>query len=235
MRQDGLLVYSTCSYSREENEDILDWITEDLRASGCRLEVPAEWKIVETTGKQGAYGYRFYPDRLQGEGFFIACLRKNEGAAFTATRKKQSPERPAKKDVQRIKTWIKPQTPLFFFSHEELIIGLPEQLATDLSVLQSCCYLKRAGVPLGKLTSTAFIPEHGFALSTLIDSQLPTLPLSVHQALQYLRKEDIHPEETRHGWTLVQYGGLNLGWIKILAGRTNNYYPKEWRILRREP
>jgi len=33
----------------------------------------------------------------------------------------------------------------------------------------------------------------------------------------------------------VQYGGLNLGWIKVLPGRINNYYPKEWRILRREP
>jgi len=69
LRQDGMLIYSTCSYSREEDEDILDWMMTDLQASGCRLEVPEQWNIVETAGAKGAYGYRFYPDRLDGEGF----------------------------------------------------------------------------------------------------------------------------------------------------------------------
>jgi 16S rRNA C967 or C1407 C5-methylase (RsmB/RsmF family)/NOL1/NOP2/fmu family ribosome biogenesis protein len=234
LRQDGLLIYSTCSYSREENEDILDWVTQDLRATGCRLEVPADWKIVETTGKNGAYGYRFYPDKVKGEGLFIACLRKTEGGAYVAPRKRTIPERPAKKDEERINAWIRPETSPFFFYHQELIYGLPASLAADLPVIQSSCYLKRAGVPLGKLSVKEFIPEHDLALSTLIHPQLPALALSREQALHYLRKEELHPDETGRGWTLVQYGGLNLGWIKILPGRTNNYYPKEWRILRRE-
>ncbi len=89
-------------------------------------------------------------------------------------------------------------------------------------------------MPLGKLSVKEFIPEHDLALSALIRPQLPAIPLSREQAVQYLRKDELHPDETARGWTLVQYGGLNLGWIKILPGRTNNYYPKEWRILRRE-
>ncbi len=232
--KDGVLIYSTCSYSQEENEDILDWITEDLGATSCRLQVSPEWNIVETTGKNGAYGYRFYPDRLKGEGFFIACLRKNDGATYTPPRKRSAPEKQAKKDEERIGAWIRPETPLFYFHHQELIYGLPATLAADLSIIQSSCYLKRAGVPLGKLSVKEFIPEHDLALSTLIDPALPALGLSREQALHYLRKDELHPDEERRGWVLVQYGGLNLGWIKILPGRTNNYYPKEWRILKRE-
>ena len=96
-------------------------------------------------------------------------------------------------------------------------------------------YLKRAGVPLGKLSAKEFIPEHDLALSTLISPQLPAITLTRDQALSYLRKDEFQPDQVGRGWTLVQYGGLNLGWIKILPGRINNYYPKEWRILRRDP
>jgi len=234
LRQDGLLIYSTCSYSREENEDILDWIVGDLGATTCRLETLPDAGIVETTGRSGAYGYRFYPDRVRGEGLFIACLRKNDGAAFTAPRKKGMLEKATRKDEERIAGWIKPETSLVYFHHQELIYGLPAGLTAELPILQSSLYLKRAGVPLGKLSVKEFIPEHDLALSTLISPALPALALSREEALQYLRKDEWRPAGEHRGWTLVQYEGHNLGWIKALPGRVNNYYPKEWRILRRE-
>jgi 16S rRNA C967 or C1407 C5-methylase (RsmB/RsmF family)/NOL1/NOP2/fmu family ribosome biogenesis protein len=235
LRSDGLVIYSTCSYSREENEDILDWIMEDLEAESCRLRLSPDWKIVETAGSSGAYGYRFYPDKLDGEGLFIAALRKAGGSAYVASRKKSVLERPSKKDEQRISGWVRPEMSLAYFHHQDLVYGLAAGLAAELPVVQSCCYLKRAGVPLGKLSAKEFIPEHDLALSTLISPQLPALSLSREKALQYLRKDELSPGDTYRGWTLVQYGGLNLGWIKVLPGRINNYYPKEWRILRREP
>ncbi len=232
--QDGILIYSTCSYSREENEDILDWIVGDLGATTCRLETLPDAGIVETTGRSGAYGYRFYPDRVRGEGLFIACLRKNDGAAFTAPRKKGVLEKATRKDEERIAGWIKPETSLVYFHHQELIYGLPAGLTAELPILQSSLYLKRAGVPLGKLSVKEFIPEHDLALSTLISPTLPALALSREEALQYLRKDEWRPAGEHRGWTLVQYEGHNLGWIKALPGRVNNYYPKEWRILKRE-
>jgi NOL1/NOP2/fmu family ribosome biogenesis protein len=125
--------------------------------------------------------------------------------------------------------------PMAYFHHQNLIYGLSAGLDAELPVLQSCCYLKRAGVPLGKLSVKELIPEHDLALSTLISPQLPALSLSREKALQYLRKDEMGSDYANRGWTLVQYGGLNLGWIKVLPGRINNYYPKEWRILRREP
>jgi 16S rRNA C967 or C1407 C5-methylase (RsmB/RsmF family)/NOL1/NOP2/fmu family ribosome biogenesis protein len=250
LRQDGLLIYSTCSYSREENEDILDWMTEDLGVTGCRLEVAPDWKIVETAGKSGVYGYRFYPDKLRGEGLFMACLRKTGGAAKGAAQTGGGPPSPRllrtnrragpvdrlpKKEEEKLRNWVLADSGLAYFRHAELIHAIPEVVLPELSVLQSACYLKRAGVPLGRFSVKEFIPEHDLAMTTLIDPQVPVMAVSGAQALSYLRKDELTLESDRRGWMLVQYAGLNLGWIKALPGRINNYYPKEWRILRREP
>jgi 16S rRNA C967 or C1407 C5-methylase (RsmB/RsmF family)/NOL1/NOP2/fmu family ribosome biogenesis protein len=235
LRQDGLLMYSTCSYSREENEDIVAWIVEDLGATGCRLETASEWKIVETEGRLGAYGYRFYPDRVRGEGLYVACLRKTGGAAFGAFRKKGSVERLSGNEIEKLGSWVRADGGLAYFRHAELIHAIPEVVLPELSVLQSACYLRRAGVPLGKWSVKEFIPEHDLAMSTLVHPGLPVVSLSREQALSYLRKDELAVERDHRGWMLVQYGGMNLGWIKALPGRINNYYPKEWRILRREP
>jgi NOL1/NOP2/fmu family ribosome biogenesis protein len=74
------------------------------------------------------------------------------------------------------------------------------------------------------------IPEHDLALSTLISRQLPAIELSREEAIEYLRKEEIRAEQAERGWSLVRYQGQNLGWVKVLPNRVNNYYPKEWRI-----
>jgi 16S rRNA C967 or C1407 C5-methylase (RsmB/RsmF family)/NOL1/NOP2/fmu family ribosome biogenesis protein len=235
LRRDGLLVYSTCSYSWEENEDIVDWMASNLGVTACRLSVPADWNIMETEGKSGAYGYRFYPHRLRGEGLFMTCVRKNDGGAFAAFRKKHSMERVPKKEVERIAGWVREEQAMAYFYHGEVMHAIADILLAELPVLQSACYLKRAGVPLGKLAAKEFIPEHDLAMSTIVSRELPALSLSKPDALSYLRKDEFLPGTHHRGWMLVQYEGQNLGWIKALPGRINNYYPKEWRILRREP
>lgn len=236
LKQGGVLIYSTCSYSKEEDEDILDWMVEELQATSSRLQVEDKWNIVETGSKKGAYGYRFYPDKVKGEGFFIACVRKNEGEIFSYPKnRKQPPEKLTKQEEERVSGWTKQELPLFFFKHNEHVYGLPGHLAEDLSYLQSSCYLKKAGVLTGKLVAKEFIPEHGLALSAIIRTGLPAISLSKEQAIQYLRKEEIRTDTEQRGWALAQYEGQNLGWVKILPNRINNYYPKDWRILKRDP
>ena len=51
-------------------------------------------------------------------------------------------------------------------------------------------------------------------------------------ALQYLRREEVKVETDLKGWVLAEYEGIPLGWMKVLANRVNNYYPREWRILK---
>lgn len=235
LRQGGILIYSTCSYSKEEDEEILDWMMEELQATNCQLRVEAEWNIVEARGRKGGYGYRFYPDRLKGEGFFIAAVRKEDGGDFVYPKnKKQGLEKLTRQEEERMRPWIKQEAPLFFFRHHEQVVALPASLAEDLSYLQSFCYIKKAGIVTGQLAAKEFIPEHDLALSSLINGDVPVLAATKEQAIQYLRKEEVKIGTELRGWALVQYAGLNLGWIKILPNRANNYYPKEWRILKRE-
>lgn len=234
LRREGILIYSTCAYSREEDEDILDWLMMEFDATSCSLQLDPEWNIVETRSKKGGYGYRFYPHRLKGEGLFIAALRKNDGNSFAPPRKLNQPEKPSKKELETIHQWIQPASSLALFIHQEQVHALPESRLVDIPILQSACYLKEAGITLGQLSAKDFIPHHHLAMSTMAHPGIPALSLSREQALQYLRKEDLHPGTTHRGWVLLRYADHNLGWIKVLPQRSNNYYPKEWRILKRE-
>jgi NOL1/NOP2/fmu family ribosome biogenesis protein len=233
LRQDGILLYSTCSYSREENEDILDWVTAALSATSCALRLPPEWNIVESEGLRNTWGYRFYPDRLNGEGFFIGVLRKSGGGTFTPPRRTAKPQRPGKNEVELLRKWVRPDADLFFFRHGEQLLAMPEALMPELAILQSACYLRKAGVTLGTPSQKELIPDHQLAVSTAIHPDLAAIPVTREQALNYLRKEEVKMDTGTRGWSLVRYEGHNLGWVKILPNRWNNYYPKEWRILKR--
>ena len=75
------------------------------------------------------------------------------------------------------------------------------------------------------------MPSHALALSHWASAELPAVDLSREQALLFLKKETFDPPEAAPlGWTLARFAGLNLGWLKILPNRMNNYLPQERRI-----
>ena len=102
----------------------------------------------------------------------------------------------------------------------------------SLLIVHSNLYIKKAGVPVGKLVRNELLPAHELALSNIVNGGLLTISLKKDDALQYLRKEEVTIKEDRRGWALVRYQDQNLGWVKLLGNRINNYYPKEWRILK---
>ncbi len=234
LKQEGILVYSTCSYSKEEDEAILDWTAETLGARGLQLQIPADAGIVETVSdKAGAFGYRFYPDKLNGEGFFIAALQKQDGDAWQGIRsKKGGLEKASKAEEALVRPWLNDAAGLILFRQKEDIIALPSYFQADIPVLQSALYIKKAGITAGKTTPRELIPDHPLAISTIVSPQVVSVPLNKEQSIQYLRREELRVDTNYRGWALVKYEGHPLGWVKILANRVNNYYPKEWRILK---
>jgi 16S rRNA C967 or C1407 C5-methylase (RsmB/RsmF family)/NOL1/NOP2/fmu family ribosome biogenesis protein len=235
LKQDGFLIYSTCSYSKEEDEAILDWLCEEFIVDSIQLTVNNDWGIVETVSeKHGAYGYRFYPDKLKGEGLFMACLRKKDGGASNHPKiKKPSLHRTSKAEDAILKTWISDEdAKLITLHHNKTIFAFPKQHEEALHVLSAHLFIRKAGIELGEAGVKEFIPHHSLAVSTIVNRQLPSIELNLEQAIQYLKKEELKLQTDQKGWCLVRYGNACMGWIKILPNRINNYYPKEWRVLK---
>jgi 16S rRNA C967 or C1407 C5-methylase (RsmB/RsmF family)/NOL1/NOP2/fmu family ribosome biogenesis protein len=232
LKQNGILVYSTCSYSKKEDEDILDWMIAGFALNSIRVKPDENLNIAETVSeKANGYGYRFYPDKLKGEGFFIAAVQKKDGSDFYFPKtKKNNAEKLSKSEETVVKRWIRDNADLVFFKKNEFVYALPPNLLDDFHFLQSSLYIKKAGVLLGKIAHDELIPEHELALSNIINDNIQFVNLSKQQALHYLRKEEIKIETNLKGWCIVKYEDQNLGWIKILQNRLNNYYPSEWRI-----
>src|SRR5262249_38043605 len=90
LKKNGILIYSTCSYSTEEDEDIIDWTLENHSCESLLIDLDPSWGIIESISqRQKGYGYRFYPDKLKGEGFFLGCIRKLDGEEFRPQKMKQ--------------------------------------------------------------------------------------------------------------------------------------------------
>jgi 16S rRNA C967 or C1407 C5-methylase (RsmB/RsmF family)/NOL1/NOP2/fmu family ribosome biogenesis protein len=244
LKDGGILIYSTCSYSRQEDEEIADWLVDKLKVESVRLKAELDWGIVETASeKTGSFGYRFYPDKVKGEGFFIAAFKKTAVVeTFDEDRKyslatPRSKEKNKKesvvtiKEVEVLKLHLLNPADFFFFKQNDEIVALPIHLENELTTIQSALYIKKAGVKLGVLIRGELIPAHELAISNIINPTVPRLEIDKETALQYLRKADISLESELRGWVLLTYQLLPIGWVKILPGRTNNYYPKEWRIL----
>ena len=111
------------------------------------------------------------------------------------------------------------------------LLAIPVATEKCLQRLTSL-YIRKAGISLGKWAGKDLVPDHALALSQLLGKGLTVLELDRENSLRYLRKEEIDAGNTARGWVLVQFNGQNLGWIKQLGNRSNNYYPKEWRILK---
>lgn len=225
----GLLVYSTCTYNRLENEDNTAWLTRTFDLEWLPLQVPAEWGIDATSG-----GYHFFPHRVRGEGFFIAVFRKKAGAE-----KRQHPASGFKSIKPLVKAlvpeaarWLQPEAEVRYFQTATgEVLALPAALETDYLTLDKYLKAKWFGTLVGEFKGKDFIPAHALALSRLASPALPAIDLERDQALRFLKKETFDlPSDTARGWTLARYRGLNLGWMKVLPGRMNNYLPPERRI-----
>ena len=231
LKQNGILIYSTCSYSKQEDEDVLDWLVEKLQVASFKLQVNQDWNIVEVeSDKHKAFGYRFYPDKIKGEGFFITAFKKINGEE-ESYQLEQNLFYPNKIELEQLQHFIPLPQEYKVFKQNETLRAIKEVWLTSLKNLAKHLYIKKAGVELGTIKGKDFIPSHELAVSQLPLQSLAVIELQKEDALLYLKRKELVVVAPK-GWTLVTYCGLPLGWIKVLPNRINNYYPQEWRILK---
>ena len=231
LKKGGILIYSTCSYSKEEDEDIVTWMIKELAVSSWQLAVAPEWGIVCVMGITGATGYRFWPDKVKGEGFFLACVRKTDGEEDAFLKIKKRPESATKNELIIIDKWAKTKDH-HFIKYINTVYAWPQQLANDFSLLLSNLRVIYSGTIIGEIVREKLVPDHALAMSQLINESIEKKTLNYEQAIDYLKRKELNIEIVTKGWQLVNYEGHSLGWINVLSNRINNYYPKGLRILK---
>ncbi|MES2701661.1 MAG: RNA methyltransferase [Bacteroidota bacterium] len=229
LKPGGILIYATCSYSPQEDEEILDWLSAEYDAATLIVTVPAEWGIVQTTSATGMAGYRFFPHRIKGEGFFIAAVQKT-GEEETFHNRQRFRSYHDKKIQQQAAHLLSRDDIAFVQAGKDTYNAILALHEPDLQLLQKAVYLRKTGLDIGTPSAKEWLPGHDMALSIDAAAGIPAITVTREQALRYLKREDMGIDDAPKGWLLVKYNGLSLGWIKSLGNRINNYLPKQWRI-----
>ena len=227
LKPGGVLVYSTCTFNKEENEENVEWICSKLGATTLAVDLKGNSDITLSD-----FGYRFYPHKTRGEGFFISVLKKNKSDEVQENSlnfKKNVKQRELKdthvsKMLKNSKEWA------FFESSDKI-------KAYNRSFLNDCLFFEQqfnclsSGIVMGELKGKDFIPSQQLALSKEIDlKKIEKIELDYKSAILYLKKEAIYLPDAKKGFLLVCYKNLPLGWVKNVGNRCNNLYPQAWRI-----
>jgi len=230
LKEGGMLFYATCSYSPEEDEAILDWLGQTYEVESLEVPMPEDWGIVSVRSAQkGLIGYRCFPDKVDGEGFFLAALRKLEPAApFFYPRFRAAHIRKAEEASRHL---LRPAQFTILEDDRRMATAIFPWHEPDYHFLREIVYLRKGGIRLGMAAQKDWIPEHDVALSLDKHSALPKWTLNREEALRFLKKEELAPPEgLSRGWYIASFEGRGLGWVKVLSNRVNNYLPKSWRI-----
>ncbi|MBE5890247.1 MAG: hypothetical protein E7282_04675 [Lachnospiraceae bacterium] len=217
----GTLVYSTCTFAKEENEDTIN----DF------LKSHPEFSIIEEK--------RFWPHKEKGEGHFMALLQK-EGRLSDS----QMPSHAGGLDRAKEKIFLAFLEDLFTSDYVDWFLkardnrGLLSFKDRIYLAPPECPELKglkvmRAGLELGEFKKDRFEPAHAWALSVLPMQAKRSIVLETEQeALSYLRgeaKTGLELQKQDLGWTVVSYKGFSMGWGKASGNQVKNHYPKGLR------
>lgn len=234
LKPGGLLIYSTCTYNTEENEENIHYITQELGAEALSIPVEADWHVT------GAFTYnhpvyRFFPHKTKGEGFFLSVLRKAEGGTEILkfkTKSKKDKAKTAPAIPVLVNEWLVEPERFQLEMRGESILAFPTEHVDTWKQIASQLRIVSAGISLGEIKGKDILPAHALALSTVVNKEAFTqVELNWEDSVKYLRKEALLlPEQTRKGYVLVLYKGYPLGFVKHLGNRANNLYPQEWRI-----
>lgn len=212
----GILVYSTCTFNKYENDDNLRWLKSEIGALPYSLlnteELEKNGVVVTPEG-----GFQFFPGVVRGEGFYFVVVRKpfEENGEFTVFPERESQSKNKNEERRGEKS-----------KSDEIRKG--EKLNKSGKSWSNDKINRPA--KNDKISDT---PEHQFALSFNYDfeQEWPSVELSKEDAITYLSRNTINLDPNAPlGYLRVTYKGLGLGFVKNLGSRANNLYPMNWRI-----
>ncbi|CEQ18917.1 RsmF rRNA methyltransferase first C-terminal domain-containing protein [Paraclostridium sordellii] len=209
LKNGGILVYSTCTFAKEENENIINEF----------IEKNENAKLIEM--------HRIWPHKVKGEGHFVAKIQKLENEDCKT---KELKAKRLDKEIKDYKDFEKKFLNInignkFDLRGENLYL-LPEE-SPDVKKLK----VLRYGLHLGVLKKNRFEPSHALSHYLKLEDakHVENLKLEEEHILNYLRGNTINTGQSR-GWVLVAIEGIPIGWGKESNGVLKNHYPKGLRI-----
>lgn len=224
IKTNGYLVYSTCSFTSEENEEIVEFIL-DNGFKYVNIYLPDEWGIVKTD-----VGLRFFPHLTLSEGFFYAVFQKTKEELneyqIKHFSKKTNEEIKIIENTAFSEYLDKQNFHQFYYWRKKYFLA-------NKNIL-TCFFpnnFKYVSIGITITDEKNIVPASELAYSIYLNNNVPTIELSKNDALKFLKKENIQINAEKQIY-LMQYKHLGLGWAKVLENRINNYFPTEWRILK---
>lgn len=261
LRPGGYLIYSTCTYNTKENEENVLWLRDTLGLTPVSLpltgtESCGSW-ISPMSEEETPTVWRFMPHLTEGEGLFLAVLRRPEDAEATEPKARNAkPSKPTKgkgkesrqergrsgtptpQDItQAAAKWVElpagSVSELRQDADGDSLRVLPRATSRLLPYLEGRVRIMGAGVTVAQMKGRDILPAQTLAWSTALKrGAFPECDLPLDTALQYLRREALQlPDDTPKGIVLLTYMGVPLGFAKNLGNRANNLYPQNRRIL----
>lgn len=229
LRPGGVLVYSTCTFNRRENELNVAYIAEELGGESIDLGFDSDFNGVFPGIDTPYHCYRLAPGHVRGEGLFIAALYK-PGEPVVRKASKKTVSKPlsdfSRRCVSAPEAFVEQLTP-------QGINLLPVAHAAFISEIARNTEILRAGLPLAVPKGRDYVPRHELALSVALNaSAFPHIDLDYAAATAYLRGETITdlPEGLPKDFALACYAGRPLGFVKNIGRRANNLYPDAMRL-----
>ncbi len=223
LRPGGSLVYSTCTWSPEENEEVVQWLLDSYDMELEELE-----NVNGTVSGLIPGTLRMYPHHFKGEGQFVARLRLLSSEV-------SSKFKPAKSNLSREQSQLWQE-----FAKENLKVQLNDTLQVfgdqiyllpdglpDLSKLK----IARNGLHLGTFKKKRFEPS--FALGLALHSQevVRRVDISEVDFQQYVAGNVVKvASDLPNGWYQVAINGNGLGFAKVVSGTLKNTFPKGLRF-----
>ena len=244
LKPGGILIYSTCTFNREEDEDNVAWIAKELDADILSVPVEDSWGITgNLTGKDFPV-YRFLPHKTKGEGFFLGVLKKRADVLDETPRRflktsarldKKKKGKDAKQTLvvpKEAKVWLEDSSEYALAMKDTNVVAFPKAYENEYALLQQTLKVIHSGITLGEIKGKDLIPHHSLAMSTALAKEaFPRAEVNYEQAISYLRKEGlILDADVPRGYVLLTYKDVPLGFVKNIGNRANNLYPQEWRI-----
>ncbi|MDO4740081.1 MAG: RsmF rRNA methyltransferase first C-terminal domain-containing protein [Eubacteriales bacterium] len=231
LRPGGRLVYSTCTFNVHENEENVRWLLQ----MHPELQ-PAQFSL-PGVGESAEGCLRLWPHRIDGEGHFVAVLRKAEAPERAPRKerakggKKQSAEAAAAR--QALEALLRENICDFGLFNgwrpeliEDRLMLVPQEMPDTSGI-----YCLRRGLPCCKVGRSHVSPEHSLAMALQAEECACELDLNEEQTEVWLRGETVSAEPNGKGkWVWMHCKGLPLGWGKHSDGQIKNHLPKGlWR------